>query len=57
MGDNIPKVLDLDENPINESNTTLEFENSRTKSHPLLKIWPLNCQTLNWMKDAMKTTS
>jgi hypothetical protein len=47
MGDNIPKVSDLDENPNNESNTTLEFEKSHTKSHSFLKIWPSNCQALN----------
>jgi hypothetical protein len=57
MSDNIPKVLDLDENSINESDTALELKNLHTKSYPFLKIWPLNCQVLNWMKDAMKTTS
>lgn len=34
--------MHLDENPINQSNITLEFANVHTKSHLLLNIKPLN---------------
>jgi hypothetical protein len=39
MGNIIP---DINEGPINESNTTLELKDLCTKSHSFLEIWPLN---------------
>ncbi len=30
----------LDESPFNESNTTMEFKDLRTKNHPFLKTQP-----------------
>jgi hypothetical protein len=42
MDNIVPRFVDLDGNLIDEFNTSLEFGNLYTKSHPLLKNWPLD---------------
>jgi hypothetical protein len=39
MGENVQRFTDLDENPIDESHTTLELGNLCTKNSPLFESW------------------
>jgi hypothetical protein len=42
MDNIVPRFVDLEGNPIDESNTSLESGNLYAKIHPLLKNWPSN---------------